>query len=305
MNITEKKPEGGLLQSSEWMAVLRAENKYVIDVHDGKEVLYGIEQKLPLVGRYLYFPRVTSVTETLLHKMCALPYPWMRVDANDEQIVQKLHVLPYTVVLSPHDMQPRSNLIVDITKDDDTLLQNMKPKTRYNIRLAQKKGVHVFASKDQKYIDRFHELVMMTAQRKEVTFHGKDHYEKIVQTLSDDMVALYIAEYAGEIIAMNAISFYGKTATYLHGATADLHRNVMAPFLLQWQAMQDARQRGCLWYDFGGVFPDSDDPGKKGITRFKQGFAPEEIFYDTQGSYDIIFSGWRYDLYRTLQKLRG
>ncbi len=304
MNDQVKKPEGGLLQSREWMAVLRAEQKEIVDMHCGDHVLYGVEQKVPLVGKYLYISRVATLTDDMCREMCNLRYGWVRVDVNDDDMLHVMQSACKKIVKAPHDMQPRQNLIMNIVRTEDELLQDMKSKTRYNIRLAQKKGVKVFTSKEQKYIDIFYKLVKQTATRKKVSFHEKMHYEKIIAILPDENIQLYIAQYQDKILAVNVISFFGGVATYLHGATADENREVMAPFLLQWQAICDAKKIGCEWYDFGGVFSeDIQDDGKRGITRFKKGFAPNEKLYITKGSYDIVRSSLHYSLYRFLQKL--
>lgn len=304
MNENYKFPEGGLLQSKEWADVLRAEGKEVIEISCDREVFFGTIQKLPIVGKYVYFPRMYHIGDDCVKKLMSCVYGWIRVDIVSEKDMEAIKRCGKKIEKAPHDMQPKEHLIIDLTQSEEGLLAQMKSKTRYNVRLAQKKGVKVFASREKKYLDVFYDLVTETAQRKKVVFHEKAHYEKMFSELSDDMIMIYIAEYDGEVIAANLISFYGNTATYLHGATADTHRNVMAPFLLQWQAMQDAKARGCCFYDFGGVFPESDDPGKKGITRFKKGFAPRENLFVTKGSYDIVLSAWRYRLYRMLQKLR-
>ena len=304
MKKEKKQPEGGLLQSEHWANVLRAEGKKIIDISSNNELIFGVEQKLPIVGSYVYFLRTQDIDEEFVEKILQLKYGWVRLDVSGKKDLTVLKKSAKKIVPAPHDMQSREHLIIDITKSEEDLLAQMKSKTRYNIRLAQKKGVKVFASKEKKYIDAFYALVTETAGRKDVTFHTKDHYEKIIRGLSHDVIDLYIAEYEGEVIAANLVSFYGGVATYMHGATADVHRNVMAPFLLQWQIMQDAKERECVWYDLGGIFLDSDDAGKKGITRFKKGFAPKEEVYSALGSYDIILSPWRYYLYRVLQKIR-
>lgn len=300
-----KKPEGGLLQSEAWMNVLRSEGKYVVDVHDGRDVLWGVEHRVLPIGKYLYFPRVTRITPEILGRMCLLPYAWIRVDADNDDVVSVLNGSAYDVVRAPHDMQPRCNLIMDITESEDVLLNNMKTKTRYNIRLAQKKGVRIIVSREPKHINAFCRLVTMTGQRKNVLFHNREHYEQIIAHLSDRTLSLYVAQYDNKMVAANLVTFYDGVATYLHGATSNEHRNVMAPFLLQWQAICDARARGCTWYDLGGVFADSKDPGKIGITRFKSGFAPHEIFYDTRGSFDVILTPLRYKMYRLFRHLRS
>jgi lipid II:glycine glycyltransferase (peptidoglycan interpeptide bridge formation enzyme) len=78
----------------------------------------------------------------------------------------------------------------------------------------------------------------------------------------------------------------------------------MAPFLLQWQAILDAKKRGIKYYDFGGVFTESDDVGKRGITRFKFGFSPKTKPFQTAGSYDIVLNKPKYWMYKILQKIK-
>jgi lipid II:glycine glycyltransferase (peptidoglycan interpeptide bridge formation enzyme) len=201
-------------------------------------------------------------------------------------------------------MQPKENFIIDITLSNDELLSQMKSKTRYNMRLAKKRGVEIITTREKKYIDIFCDLVEQTAKRKNVSFHNRQHYYMMFQNIEEEAMQLYVAKYKDEIIATNIISFYNGTATYLHGATSDKYRNVMAPFLLQWQAILDAKQKGCKWYDFGGVFSDTEDDGKRGITRFKKSFSPKTKVFKTGGSYDIILSELKYKTYKILQKIK-
>ncbi len=296
-----KQPEGGLLQSKEWANTLRAENKNVIEIHDD-DVFFGVEQTLAIVGKYIYFPRCYQITENLIQKFLQLNYGWIRIDVYNKRELSMLIASGKKIVKAPYDTQPKENLIIDITKSEEDLLAQMKSKTRYNIRLAKKRGVKVFHTREKKYIDIFCDLVEITANRKGVQFHNRKHYQKMFDNIPSDILQLYVAQYNNKVIAINIVSFYEGVATYLHGATSDEHRNVMAPFLLQWQAIKDAKEKKCRWYDFGGMFPKSNDNGKNGITRFKKGFAPHVDLFITQGSYDIIFSRTMYYLYRFLQK---
>jgi lipid II:glycine glycyltransferase (peptidoglycan interpeptide bridge formation enzyme) len=201
-------------------------------------------------------------------------------------------------------MQPKQNFIIDIDLTEDELLAGMKSKTRYNVRLAKRKGVEILVTRDQKYIDKFIDLVEQTAQRKGVSFHQREHYLQMFQNIPEDVLKLYVAEYEGEVIAANIISFYGEVATYLHGATSDQSRNVMAPFLLQWQAILDAKKQEIKHYDFGGIFPESSKGGQQGITRFKLGFSPKTKPFQTAGSHDIILNKSKYWMYRFLQRVK-
>jgi lipid II:glycine glycyltransferase (peptidoglycan interpeptide bridge formation enzyme) len=172
------------------------------------------------------------------------------------------------------------------------------------------------------YIDKFIELVSLTAKRKRISFHSGNYYRKMIETIPGEILKLYVAEYKDKIVAANLVVFYGDTATYLHGATDDEYRNVMAPYLLQWQAIKDAKKAGCLQYDFGGVkkispLPLTPSPGGRGwlekpgegnswsgITKFKLGFAPNTEPVIFPGSYDIIIDKKKYYLYRAIQKIK-
>ena len=320
-------PEGGLLQSKYWVDVLRAEGKDVWQVEKrvkpglsseversakpgflrAENVIYCTNYKLPLVGEYGYIPRAYNLSteniKEIIKKVKSKSLGWLRLDIKSLGLVEDLK-RNYILQKSPHNMQPKQNFIISIDLPEEELLARMKSKTRYNVRLAKRKGVEIIVSREKKYIDKFIDLVEQTAKRKEVSFHQRKHYLQMFQNIPEDVLQLYVAEYEGEVIAANIISFYGGVATYLHGATSNNHRNVMAPFLLQWQAILDAKEREINYYDFGGIFPESNDSGQQGITRFKLGFSPETKPFETVGSYDIVLNKWKYQLYRFLQKIK-
>lgn len=312
----KKQPEGGLIQSKEWADFWLTEGKTVIEFNkktDGK--IFGVINRLPLVGNYIYVPRFSfqrikgfdknNFSREIFKKNRENKSSWMRVDLNEESDLKILkRIFGCKLVKSPHDMQPKESFIMDISLDEEELLKKMKAKTRYNIKLAKKKGVKVFSTDDPSYLKIFFDLVNKTAERKNVNFHSFSHYEKMWQSLPKDSVSLFLAEFDGKIIAANLVTFYNGVATYLHGGFDGEFRKLMAPFLLQWRCIQMAKKNNCQWYDFGGVYPNSQDEGKKGITRFKLGFSPETDFFKTKGSYDIVFSLIRYFVYRLLQKAK-
>ena len=114
------------------------------------------------------------------------------------------------------------------------------------------------------------------------------------------MISIYLAKYKDKVLAANLIISYGKYTTYLHGATSDNYRNVMAPYLLQWQAILDAKNNGYKHYDFGGVAPEGDENHSwSGITKFKLGFGGKRFTYPD--SYDIVFKSTLYRLYKLLR----
>jgi lipid II:glycine glycyltransferase (peptidoglycan interpeptide bridge formation enzyme) len=130
----------------------------------------------------------------------------------------------------------------------------------------------------------------------------------MLEVFPSEMLRLYCAEYEGEIIAANLVLFCGETATYLHGASGDKHRNVMAPFLLQWQAILDAKEIGCTKYDFGGVqtsgVQHKAHSDLTGVSNFKLGFGPHTETIVFPGTFDMIVNSRAYALYRGLQKAK-
>jgi lipid II:glycine glycyltransferase (peptidoglycan interpeptide bridge formation enzyme) len=171
---------------------------------------------------------------------------WVRIEPETEEVLRiwKQSVFDrekntgICLVKAPHDMQPREVLVVDISKAEKDLLSEMKAKTRYNIRLAEKKGVRIFSTREKKYQEAFFELIEATAKRQNILPHPKSYYEKMLSVFSEEDLSLFVAEFEGYVLAANLILFSGDTATYLHGGTSDVHREMMAPVLLQWEQMR-------------------------------------------------------------------
>ena len=190
-------------------------------------------------------------------------------------------------------------LVLDLNKTEEELLAGMKQKTRYNINLSRKQGVSVKAISNFQFpiskncLAEFLKLIKITAERDKIKSHPENHYRKMVEIIPNDIFRLYVAEFDRKIIAANIIAFFGKRATYLHGASSNESRNLMAPYLLQWEQIKEAKKRGCKIYDFWGI----DEKKWPGITRFKKGFGGDEISY--VGTYDYIFDRkwyWAYKL---------
>ena len=160
----------------------------------------------------------------------------------------------------------------------------------------------------EQYFEEFYRLVDQgTSERKEIKHHPKEYYKQQL-TINNQQLkfVLFIAEHESKVIAANIVVFFGKTATYLHGATDNNFRNLMAPHLLQWEQIKEAKNRGCEEYDFWGVVNEHtlDRRGKswEGFTRFKKGFGGREVNY--VGYWDYPLNKSWYWLYRLVQKFR-
>lgn len=325
--IQQNSPDGGFLQSEYWRRFQEGVGRksFIISAReDGEMIFYAniLTHTLPVVGNYFYLPRGPVIeTKNEKRKVKNKDYfseliqlaeqnniGWIRIEpANEEALKLIKENLPekYEIKKTAVDIQPKEVFLMNISKSEEEILAGMKQKTRYNIKLAEKKGVKVLVSREEKYIDEFCRLVRITAQRDKIKSHPEGYYRKMFEVIPSDILKLYLAEYEGKIIAANIILFFGKFATYMHGASDNEYRNVMAPYLLQWQAIQDAKKTGCDWYDFGGVKVKSES-GKswEGITKFKTGFAANKEPIQFPGSYDIILKPAKYKLYRALQKIK-
>jgi lipid II:glycine glycyltransferase (peptidoglycan interpeptide bridge formation enzyme) len=320
------------LQSDAWARLQVAAGHEAVGLPDGG---HGFVHALPLVGRYLYTPRWPSGQfpisnfqfPNLLADAKKKGYKWVRIEPETEEILvsvrNEIETLRQaqgdnlSVVVAPHDMQPRETFVIDITKSEEELLAAMKPKTRYNIRLAEKKGVRVFATREQKYQEAFLDLITATAERKDIVPHPRGYYEKFFTELPEEMCSLFVAEYEGAVLAANMLIIYGDTATYLHGGSSDRYREAMAPMLLQWEQIRFAKAQSCTKYDFGGIrtgyrgqgIEDSvaEKKGRNswaGITRFKTGFSPKTVPTVFPGCYDIVLDKAAYRRYDQLRLLR-
>ena len=216
---------------------------------------------------------------------------------------------------SPQRIQPLSTIHIDLTHDEETILARMKPKWRYNIRLAERKGVCVRQG-DEEDLPAIQKLLDLTGARDGFGIHSPDYYARATRLfLPTGLATWLIAEHGGELLAAIAVFAYGPGAWYMWGASGDKGRNLMPNHALQWAAIQWARARGCSTYDLWGI-PDEvgDNPdayaepeawgegGLWGVYRFKQGFGGEVVRYC--GAWDLPLSNAGYALYRAALRVR-
>jgi lipid II:glycine glycyltransferase (peptidoglycan interpeptide bridge formation enzyme) len=199
-------------------------------------------------------------------------------------------------------VQPRHVFRLDITPPAEEILASFHPKTRYNLRLAQKRGVTIKSDCAPEDLPVFYDLLTETARRDRFLIRSYSYFETIWRELvARDYARLFLAYYQGEPIAGTLAFIFGDKAWYLYGASSNRHRNVMPNYLLQWTMILWAKERGCRIYDFRGV------PGKEvgedhplyGLYRFKKGF--NGIFTEFIGEYDYVYSPFYYWLWQAAQ----
>lgn len=173
---------------------------------------------------------------------------------------------------------PIHTLMLDLTLSNDELLAQMKPKGRYNIRLAEKKGVVIREEKD---IKNFWKLMQETAKRDGFTSCKKHTYEDLLKVFREDALLLSAFSPEGDLLASKIFTIADEFAVYNYGASSSKNRQYMAPYLLQWKAMEWAKQRGAKVYDFLGISPEDDERHKlASVADFKLKFGGERVVCD-------------------------
>ncbi len=206
------------------------------------------------------------------------------------------------------DVQPPDTVLLSLEAGEEELLAAMKPKWRYNIKLAAKKGV-IVTEEGVEALPLFYELYEETSLRDHIAIHPRKYYERLfarARALSGPEapdLRLWVARHEGEALAAIITLYFGRTATYLYGASSDLKREYMPSYALQWAAIRAAREAGCADYDFYGI-PPNDDPAHPmaGLYRFKTGFGGRVLHY--AGSWDLVLSPLLYGGWQAAEALR-
>jgi len=281
-------PNVHLLQTGEWGELKSAFGWKPVRIVNGEAGAQILFRKLPLGFTIGYIPKPVigdqfvsdqfwREIDDVCRKNRAI-FCKLEPDSWDYEFI--LHPLREAFILSKHNIQPPRTIIVDIKDSEEEILARMKQKTRYNIRLAEKKGVTVLAWDD---IESFHKMMLLTGGRDGFGVHSLEYYKRVYELFHPKGVGeILVAEYEGKQLAALFVARNGNRAYYLYGASTDEERNRMPTYLLQWEAMKWAKACGCEEYDLWGV-PDEDEAtleanfesrhdGLWGVYRFKRGF---------------------------------
>ncbi|MCL2381668.1 MAG: peptidoglycan bridge formation glycyltransferase FemA/FemB family protein [Treponema sp.] len=214
--------------------------------------------------------------------------------------------IPPPFVRAPADIQAPDTVLVDLARPVESVLAEMKPKWRYNARLALKRGVTARRAGAEE-VGVFYGLLKETARRDGIAIHGQEYYAALLDNGwyngAPPDIRLYLAEHEGDVLAGIVTLFRGPQAVYLYGASSGKKRNLMAPYALQVKAMEDASAAGCRQYDLFGI-PPSGDPSHPmaGLYLFKTGFGGRIIH--RPGSWDFPCRPLLYRLFRGAEALR-
>lgn len=331
---------GSLLQSWQWGEFQESLGRTVwrVGVYESDELIAVatiIEHTVPLGLSYLYIPygplfkdslsliqkeTATKVLLSELRSVTAVTRTRVEIFSRLEPRILWSEVGNFfinTGLVKTNAVQPQDTQVVDLTFSHDELLASFHHKTRYNIRLAEKKGVTVRQLQAVDEMGIFWELMQKTTDRDGFHAHDEGYYRMLFECFSQNdindqlqlSVVVLVAEFEDKPIAALMLGLFGETAVYLHGASDHEYRQLMAPQLLQWQAMKIAKEAGYTRYDLWGIKPTvrtladkSKEHAWEGITRFKKGFGGNEVNF--AGAWDFVYEKKLYWLYRLVRRLR-
>lgn len=317
--------ETSIFQTPEW-AEFKVQTGYA-QAHWIEDLLV-LEKKLPLERTMLYSPRVNKAQmstiispfsgkgrggvvaklKSLAAKSKAIFYRLeLDIENNLSQLPNTNSQIPIGFRRAFEQMQPEQTLILDITKSEEEILAQMKPKGRYNIKVAERSNIIISSSnRPGPGLNNFYELYKATAKRQRITHREKNYFEALLEILGQKNYArVYIAQTQTENqnLAAAIVLYYNDKATYLFGGSSDEHRNLMAPYLLHWQIIKEARLRSMKKYDFFGVSHTKyENRSWTGITRFKKQFGGQEV--QLLGSWDLVFRPIEYQVFKIAEKIR-
>lgn len=193
---------------------------------------------------------------------------------------------------------------IDLTKSEAELLAKMKPKTRYNIKLAQKKGVTIREMTTDEGFEIFIKLYFETCKRQHYAGHNYEYHKTLFNNLKQNISHILVAFYENEPISAYHLFKFNGTLYYPYGGSSDKFREVMGANLIMWEAMRFGKTNGCKSFDLWGSLSPRYDSNNiwSGFTRFKEGFGTE--FVEKIGSYDLIVNKFLYHPLIIAQKVR-
>lgn len=285
------------LQSPEWETIQRNAGRKTWRING----VLLLRHDFPLDFNYLYAPR-PAIADLETGKFLSEAE---RIGRTERSIFLKIDPV---VTISEENLksyqmrtglplQPGSTTLLDITRPETELFGGIHKKTRYNIKIAERSGIAtrtVLSYRDPGFFS-FWNILWETARRQRFFPHPREYYQKLLEVRTENFSnEIFIAEYRGNAAAAAMVNFYRPSgiATYIHGASSHSCRAVMAPHLLHWRIIQEAKRRGFSWYDFGGI-----DPARwPGVTRFKERFGGSRLQYPP--TVDIVYRPLWYRMYQ-------
>ncbi len=309
-----KKNNASVMQDLRWSDVKNTWNSEAVYLEDNDEIIAAAQlllTKLPYINSYLmYTPRgpicnlndinivnrLVKEAELLKDKYKIFAFKMDPEIISNDSVINTLIENKYKIVDDPYKViQPIHNMILNLEdKDEESILKQFSEKTRYNIRVAIKKGIKVKYSKSIEDLKVFYELYKLTCIRDQIGCRAFEYFENMINSFNDGEVRIYIAYHESEPLAAAITTNYNSKMFYVYGASSNEKRNLMPNYLMQFEMIKWGLQTNCNSYDFGGVFKlDKSD----GLYKFKSGFCKKEGVTTYIGEIDKVYNKFIYYIY--------
>ena len=306
--------DASIFQSNEWEEFkLRTGYQKSHHVSD----ILVLQKKLPMGRSMLYSPLVAEKNyesriknngffeqiEQIAEENNAIFY---RLELNIPIIHDSKFIIPERFIKAFEEMQPENNWVVDLTLSEEEILSGMKQKGRYNIKIAEEAGLTLTTSNlaDSKELNAFFDQYQKTGQRHKIAYRSKQYFTTLLEILGGKGYALACTVWhAQKPLASGIFILFGESALYLYGGSSDEDRNLMAPYLMHWEMIKYAKEKGLKEYNFLGVAPDDDQNHPwAGITRFKKQFGGEQV--NIVGCFDLPVKPLEYKAFKIAESIR-
>jgi len=298
------------LQTWEWGEARKKTGVEILRLSDGKNVFQLTFHKIPKTDFKIgYLPRSVFPTKDVLDFLFDYAKKnkiiFIKIEPNVlKSEIRNSQFVNLLIVKSQHPLFPSWTQILDLTKSEGELLKSFHSKTRYNIRLAEKKGVVIKEMSNEEGFKIFSKLYFDTCKRQKYFGHTPEYHQIIWNNLKKDFAHILIAFYNDVPLASYELFYFKNTLYYPYGGTSIEYRNLMASNLLMWEAIKLGKKLGATKFDMWGSLGPNYDPSNDwaGFTRFKEGYNTK--FTDFVGSYDLIINPIFYKIYNAVYSLR-
>jgi lipid II:glycine glycyltransferase (peptidoglycan interpeptide bridge formation enzyme) len=307
------------LQSIEWGEFRKKTGVKTIRINGIQMTIHRIPHAPWTIG---YVPKGSVPTENIISELKKIGKQekciFIELEPNLTAIENcKLRIENLGLEPSAHPLFTKYTFILDLTKSEEDLLKAMHPKTRYNIKVAQKHNVKIIQDDSDKAFEEYLKLTNETTKRQGFYAHTNEYHRLMWETLGvqnskfkirnlyDQLTAhLLLAKYNDETLVSWILFVYKDTLYYPYGASSNLHRETMASNLMMWEAIKFGKKIGLKKFDMWGALgnnPDKNDPWY-GFHRFKEGYGPKHVEF--AGSFDLVINPLLYNIYKILDKIR-
>lgn len=298
------------LQSQLWGEFREKTGVKVVRKNDLQVTIHPIPYTNFKIG---YFPKGSQMNQKMLNDLLEIGKTNNCIFIQIEPSIEKSNAKKYNfknLYSSAHPIFTKYNFVLDLTKSEEELLKNMNQKTRYNIRLAEKKGVEIIEDNSDKAFEEYLKLTKETTQRQKFYAHGEKYHKLMWETLktqnknNEFSIHLFKAIYNKEILVTWILFVLGDTLYYPYGASSIKYREVMASNLMMWEVIRFGKKLNLKKFDMWGALgpnPNVKDPWY-GFHRFKEGYGPDLVEFI--GSYDLVINPFMYLIYKTADKIR-